>query len=40
MIPVHSDDPVIEPGTIVAVAWMIILAVVAVTGVVIAIFVA
>lgn len=38
MIPIHDDKPFVEPGTVVAVAWMIILAVVAVAGAAIAVF--
>lgn len=33
MIPVHTDRPVVEPGTIVAIAWAAFLAVVAITGI-------
>lgn len=36
MIPVHTDDPLVQPGTIVAVALMIVLAVIAVVGCVLA----
>lgn len=32
MIPVHSEDPIVQPGTIVAVVLMIVLAVIAVIG--------
>lgn len=36
MIPGHPEDPIVQPGTIVAVALMIVLATIAVAGCVLA----